>query len=200
MELAFLCCDRRYKWPSGGWSSREGWCGGDFGFAEYLSIVLLPSRTNREFLRVVAEASRLHCFFPKQPPRHHLSLPNTPTHTATHTRNWVSHVLIILVIHLFILVHKPCCRNGWTGATRGDERLQEDPDQAGLGDGCGHDGVPTESGAAHCAGHHGDPTGCLDTHCGQDGRRLWVFNRVSKISLVGNRWPLYSICSLQNPS
>lgn len=62
----------------------------------------------------------------------------------------------------------PCLslRDGGLGAAGRDDRVQEDPDKAGPGDGRGDDGVPAEGGAAHCAGHHGDPAGGLDAHRG----------------------------------
>lgn len=64
------------------------------------------------------------------------------------------------------------CRDGFQGAARRDDGVQEDPDQTRYGDGRGHDGVSAEGRAAHRAGHHGDPAGGMDTHGRQDRWRL----------------------------
>lgn len=64
------------------------------------------------------------------------------------------------------------CRHGLFQAAGRDDRVQEDPDQTGLGDGRGHDSVPAEGRAAHGAGHYGDPAGGVDPHRKQNRRRL----------------------------
>lgn len=74
-------------------------------------------------------------------------------------------------ISIVTLDFRPSCRNGQQGAAGRDDGVQEDPDQAGPGDGRGHDGVPPEDREAHRAGHHGDAAGGVDAHCGQDGWR-----------------------------
>lgn len=58
----------------------------------------------------------------------------------------------------------PSCRHGSLWVAGRDDGVQEDRDQAGLGDGRGHDGVSAEGGASHGAGHHGDSAGGLDSN------------------------------------
>lgn len=63
-------------------------------------------------------------------------------------------------------------RDGRVWPNGGADRVQEEPHQAGPGDGDCDDDLPPEGGASDSAGHHGDQAGGLDSDGRQNRRCL----------------------------